>query len=360
MKAARFYAAGDIRVEDVDPPRATNDKVLVEVEWCGICGSDLNEYVRGPYAIPDEKNGPHHITGEMLPVTLGHEFSGRVVRAPPTSSLVPGQPVAIDPRFFCSSCPACKETATNCCRHVGSLGLSGGGGGLSEMVSVHPAMLHPLPEGTDLAAAALIEPLAVAWRAVKRSGLSNLKNASVLVIGAGPIGVATVFVLKAEGCDMILVSEKAARRREFLADVVHAAFDPTEVNIVEKCRELTGGAGVEIVIDCAGAQSGFEHGCDSLRVHGTYINLAIPKAPATLPFQHFLLKELTFKTFLAYDETDFKEVVAAFGSGRFAGVEKMITRRISLDEIVEKGFKELTENPGDHIKIIASPKIRLL
>ncbi|KGQ00797.1 chlorophyll synthesis pathway protein BchC [Paracoccidioides lutzii Pb01] len=342
MKAARFYAAGDIRVEDVDPPQATNDKVLVEVEWCGICGSDLNEYVRGPYAIPDEKKGPHHLTGEMLPVTLGHEFSGRVVQAPPTSSLVPGQPVAIDPR------------------HVGSLGLSGGGGGLSEMVSVHPAMLHPLPNGTDLAAAALIEPLAVAWRAVKRSGLSNLKNAPVLVIGAGPIGVATVFVLKAEGCDMILVSEKAARRREFLADIVHAAFDPTEVNIVEKCRELTGGAGVEIVIDCAGAQSGFEHGCDSLRVHGTYVNLAIPKAPATLPFEHFLLKELTFKTFLAYDETDFKEVVAAFGSGRFAGVERMITRRISLDEIVEKGFKELTEKPGDHIKIIASPKIGLL
>ncbi|EEH45868.2 uncharacterized protein PADG_02018 [Paracoccidioides brasiliensis Pb18] len=322
MKAARFYAAGDIRVEDVDPPRATNDKVLVEVEWCGICGSDLNEYVRGPYAIPDEKNGPHHITGEMLPVTLGHEFSGRVVRAPPTSSLVPGQPVAIDPRFFCSSCPACKETATNCCRHVGSLGLSGGGGGLSEMVSVHPAMLHPLPEGTDLAAAALIEPLAVAWRAVKRR----------------PIGVATVFVLKAEGCDMILVSEKAARRREFLADVVHAAFDPTEVNI---CGEMQGTHG----------RSWGGNRCMALISIWQF---------QKLQYEHFLLKELTFKTFLAYDETDFKEVVAAFGSGRFAGVEKMITRRISLDEIVEKGFKELTENPGDHIKIIASPKIRLL
>ncbi|PGH05242.1 hypothetical protein AJ79_06853 [Helicocarpus griseus UAMH5409] len=356
MRAARFYAAGDIRIEDVDPPQASEDKVLVEIEWCGICGTDLNEYLNGPYVIPNEKRGPHHLTGEMLPITMGHEFSGRVVRAPSTSSLVPGQPVVADPRFYCSSCTACTKPATNVCKYFGFLGLSGRGGGLSELVAVNPEMLYPLPDNVDLAAAALIEPLAVAWHAIRRSGIQDFKDIPILVIGAGPVGVSTVFALKAEGANMIIVSETAASRREFLADVVYDALDPTKVDVGSKCRELTCGDGVGIVFDCAGVQTGFEAGCDSLRVHGIYVNLAIPKAPARLPFEHFIPKELTFKTFLAYDDIDFKEVVAAFSAGRFEGVERMITRRVPLEDIVDKGFKELTQNLGDHIKIMATPK----
>ncbi|KNG83434.1 alcohol dehydrogenase [Aspergillus nomiae NRRL 13137] len=352
MKAARFYAAGDIRIEEVNAPEASDEKALVQVEWCGICGSDLNEYIHGPMAIPHA--GPHPLTGDILPVTLGHEVSGRIIQAPSTSSLSPGQAVIIDPRFYCSSCTACTSSVTNCCQSLGFLGLSGGGGGFSEKVAVPPAMLHPIPDNTDMATATLIEPLAVAWHGVRCSGVQDFKGLPVLVVGGGPVGVATVFVLRAWGADTIYVSETARRRREFLQDLVQATFDPMEVNVGSECKTLTNGSGVGMVFDCAGSQQGLEAASDGLRFHGLYINLAVPKAPISLPVGYFMFKELTYKAFLAYDNADFKATVAAFVEGRFAGVERMITRRIALEDLVDKGFKTLLQNADEHIKIVAT------
>ncbi|GAB1207928.1 hypothetical protein APSETT445_006664 [Aspergillus pseudonomiae] len=275
MKAARFYAAGDIRIEEVNAPEASDEKALVQVEWCGICGSDLNEYIHG---------------------------------------------------------------------------LSGGGGGFSEKVAVPPAMLHPIPDHTDMATATLIEPLAVAWHGVRCSGVQDFKGLPVLVVGGGPVGVATVFVLRAWGADTIYVSETARRRREFLQDLVQATFDPMEVNVGSQCKTLTNGSGVGMVFDCAGSQQGLEAASDGLRFHGLYINLAVPKSPISLPVGYFMFKELTYKAFLAYDNADFKATVAAF----VEGVERMITRRIALEDLVDKGFKTLLQNADEHIKIVAT------
>ncbi|RAQ54996.1 alcohol dehydrogenase [Aspergillus flavus] len=336
MKAARFYAARDIRIEEVEPPQGSDEKALVQVEWCGICGSDINEYVQGPMSIPHTRTGPHPLTGDILPVTLGHELSGRIIQAPSTSSLSPGQAVIVDPRYYCF------------------LGLSGGGGGFSERVAVPPAMLHQIPDNIDMATATLIEPLAVAWHAVRCSGVKGFKGLPILVIGGGPVGVATVFVLRAWGADQIYVSETARRRREFLQDLVQATFDPIEVNVGSECRSLSNGSGIGLVFDCAGSQKGLEAACDSLRFHDLYVNLAVPKSAISLPAMYFMRKELTYKSFLVYDDADFKATVAAFTEGRFAGVERMITRRIALEELVEKGFKTLLQNPDEHIKIVAT------
>ncbi|KAL4896131.1 chaperonin 10-like protein [Aspergillus ambiguus] len=356
MRAARFYAGRNMRVETVDPPTPSDQAVLVAVEWCGICGSDLNEYLRGPMAVPNEKTGPHPLTGEVLPVTMGHEFTGRVVHAPASSSLSPGQAVVVDPRYFCSSCIPCSRRSTNCCDVIGFMGISGGGGGLSETVSVPPEKVYPLPNDTDLAAAALIEPLTVAWHGVRLSGIQDFKDTPVLVVGAGPVGVAVVFVLRAHGAKAIFVSEPSAKRRHFLSDIAHAVLDPTKTDVAAKCRELTNGQGVGVVFDCAGSQLGFQAGLDALRFQGQHINLAAPKAPLTLPWYLVMRREAVLKASLAYDETDFKEVVAAYVEGRFQGVERMITRRVSLEEVVEKGFEELSR-PNDHIKILATPKV---
>ncbi|KKK19788.1 hypothetical protein AOCH_004160 [Aspergillus ochraceoroseus] len=367
MKAARYYKAGDVRIEDVPRPEPSHDKVLVAVEWCGICGSDLNEYLFGPIAVPSEKNGRHRLTGDILPVTMGHEVTGRIIHAPTTPSssntLITGQAVVIDPRFYCSSCAPCIQSVTNCCDDIGFLGLSGGGGGLSEVVAVPESMVHVLPENVDLAAAALIEPLAVAWHAVRLGTEAlnmDLGDVPILVVGAGPVGVATVFVLKACGARMVFVSEPSDARRESIqrTGLVCAAWDPAEVDVAAKCNEVTGG-GVGLVFDCAGSQDALQAGAGSIRFRGIYVNLAVPKMPITLPILPFLKKEITYKCSLAYDQEDFKQTVAAFVAGRFEGVETMISRRVLLDEIVEKGFKELTQ-PNNHIKILATPRVDLL
>lgn len=95
MRAARFYNKYDIRVEDVDEPKLGEGQVYVDVEWTGICGSELHEWVMGPVTVPQE---PHPLTGEQIPLTLGHELCGRVSNPPPGSRFKDGEPVMIDPR----------------------------------------------------------------------------------------------------------------------------------------------------------------------------------------------------------------------------------------------------------------------
>lgn len=95
MRAARFYNQGDIRVEDVEEPKLQDGQIYVDVEWTGICGSELHEYLMGPMTIPLK---PHPLTGECLPLTLGHELCGRVSNPPADSRFKHGDPVMIDPR----------------------------------------------------------------------------------------------------------------------------------------------------------------------------------------------------------------------------------------------------------------------
>ena len=140
MRAARYYTAGDIRVEDVDEPKVTEGKVLVDVEWCGICGSELHEWTMGPNFLPTE---PHRLTGETLPMTLGHELCGRVKNPPPGSKLKDGEAVMIDPRILCGKCNNCSAGRTHSCRNMGYIGGSTGGG-FGERVAVEERMLKPL------------------------------------------------------------------------------------------------------------------------------------------------------------------------------------------------------------------------
>lgn len=208
---------------------------------------------------------------------MGHEFAGRILETPRDSSLVPGQPVMVDPRLYCSSCAACQKGLTHGCEKWGFLGLSGGGGGLSEIVAVDAARLHPLPESVDLSVAALLEPLAVAWHAIKRAEITDLARAGpVLVVGGGPVGVAVVYVLKAWGASQIWVTEPSPIRQERLRGVTDVVFDPAVDDVVAECRRRSQGVGVTAVFDCAGSQRGMDSAMASLRFRGKYINIAVP------------------------------------------------------------------------------------
>jgi threonine dehydrogenase-like Zn-dependent dehydrogenase len=274
MKAAQYFGQHDIRIVDLPTPEPQQHEALIAIEWCGICGTDLHEYLHGPMGCPPEEN-PHPATGEHIPITMGHEFTGRIISAPSSSSLTPGQPVMVDPRIFCRSCSRCSGGNTQGCKTLGFKGLSGTGGGFSETIAVDARLCHPLPEDVDLSLAALIEPLAVAWHALAFANLTDWPSKSVLIVGGGPVGIAHVFVLRAFGCKTIIVSEPTdvrATQNEKIADIV---LNPLEENIGERCRELTGGEGVDIVFDCAGNQKGFDAGMDALRYRGIYMNVAL-------------------------------------------------------------------------------------
>lgn len=359
MRAAQFFGRKDVRIQNIPDPEPQSDEVLVSVEWCGICGSDIHEYLTGPTDIPTPGN-PHPLTQSVLPITLGHEFCGRVLRAPKDSSLKPGQPVAIDPRLYCKNCAPCKTGGTNGCQKWGFLGVSGGGGGFSETVAVQEELCHRLPDSVDLKHAALIEPLATGHRAAKiaQTALTvDLSDASVLILGSGPIGIGLISVLRGLGARMIYVSQPSKKRRVLAQELADVVINPKEENVPERCRTLTGGKGVDVVFDCAGVQSALNDGMEALGFKGTYVNIALWEIPPVLPPNEFLRKEIHFIGSMAYDNEDFREVVEAFGNGEYKGIEKMITSCIALEEIVDKGLEELVSRREQHIKILVTPKV---
>lgn len=220
------------------------------------------------------KDNPHPLTGEFIPVTMGHEFCGRISQVTAGSKLQPGQPVMVDPRIYCKSCYRCTAGQTNICTHWGFKGLNGHGGGFSEAVAVDQDMCHVLPDLIPLPQAALIEPLVVGRHALKATGISDFQDTTVLIIGGGPVGLAVIFNLRARGANKIFVSEPALKRQQQTADLADEVFSPIHVNVGQRCRDLTGGKGVDLVIDCAGIAPGLKDGMDALRSGGTYLNVA--------------------------------------------------------------------------------------
>lgn len=211
MRAAQYYGIEDIRVEDIPEPVCQEGQLKIQPAFVGICGTDLHEYLGGPTFAPVK---PHPITKETLPVTFGHDFSGTVLEVGKgATAFKQGQHVSIQPTIYDGTCGACKHSFENVCYNGGFVGLSGWGGGLSDAVTVPASYCLPLPDNIPLDVAALIEPLAVGWHAVRQSPLKQ--GDDILILGGGPIGIAVIQALRARGCGKIIVSELSASRQRF-------------------------------------------------------------------------------------------------------------------------------------------------
>jgi threonine dehydrogenase-like Zn-dependent dehydrogenase len=140
-------------------------------------------------------------------------------------------------------------------------------------MSIHESQVYAIPDSL-LPYGALVEPLAVAWHAAKRSDLTDFRGKSVLIVGGGPIGIALVLVLRSWGADKIIVSEPTVARRKQNESLADHVLSPIDQNIGDECRALTDGEGVDICFDAAGVPAGLSAGCDALRFKGLYINVA--------------------------------------------------------------------------------------
>ncbi len=193
MTAAVWHGRKDIRLEQVPLPGAPQPGwVQIRVHWCGICGSDLHEYLAGPVFIPVD--APHPLTGIKGQCILGHEFCGEIVATGDgVEGYAPGDKVAADACQHCGQCRFCKTGQYNLCEKLAFTGLMNNGA-FAELVNVPAELLYRLPEGFPLEAGALIEPLAVGMHAVKKAG--SLLGETVVVVGAGTIGLCTIMCAK--------------------------------------------------------------------------------------------------------------------------------------------------------------------
>lgn len=313
MKAAVFHAQEDLRVEEVPEPTPGPGQVKLRNAFAGICGSDLHVYYT-PEAAGLDFEHPHPVTGSTLPQILGHEFSGTVVElGEGVSDVAVGDRVAVWPIYYCGDCAACRRGKYNVCQKIGFHGLSSHGGGMAEFTTVDASKLHVLPENVDLRLGALVEPMAVAWHAVTRSGVEG--GGTALIAGAGPIGIGVWFALKARGIERVLVSEPSAERRAIVAALGATVVDPVNDDLSEAVGALTGGDGVDVAFDAAGAGPAVTSSLASLVPGGRVVVVAIHERPMDFLPTQLVMGETEIAGALAYLPEDFDAVIEAMSRG---------------------------------------------
>ena len=350
MKALRYHGKDDLRVENMPEPEITGaGQVKVAIDYCGICGTCLHEVKTGPVFIPSST--PHPLTGETAPLILGHEFAGRVLEST-SSKVAVGDSVCIEPILFDRTCGPCKQGYFNLCDKGGFFGLSGMGGGFAERCVVTDNMVHKLPASISTKTGALVEPLAVAWHAVKLSTFAEGQTA--LIVGSGPIGLAVTLVLQCVGAAAIYVSDPAKERAALALEFGAAAvWNPLEDDVVACVKRLVPD-GVDVAFDCSGRQVTLDTAIAATRHRGTIYNVAVWETQPQINMNALLLKEKRLLAGVTYDFGDYAQVIDAIQQGRLQA-DKLISGIVSLDQAIDKGFKELISNTAAHVKILVRP-----
>jgi (R,R)-butanediol dehydrogenase / meso-butanediol dehydrogenase / diacetyl reductase len=348
MRALRFHSARDLRIEDVDEPAAPRpNEVVVRVATCGICGTDLHEYVAGPIVTPVE---PHPLTGAQNPQILGHEFAGDVVATgAAVTSVGEGDRVAIMPLAYCGTCTYCRRGLQHLCATMGCVGLSHAWGGMAHLATVAEYQVVRLPDAVSYEQGALIEPTAVAAYGVERGGVAP--GDRVLITGAGPIGALAALCAHSAGASTVYVSEpNAARRARAEALGVATVLDPTVVDVPELLHDETDGVGVDVAIECSGHSNGFAAAVASLRKRGTLAQTGLFVGEATVEPMLWSLNDLTIVGTWCYWVYDFDRIAAQIASGSLP-VERVVTSTVSLDGAPD-AFAMLASGTADEIKVL--------
>ncbi|KOS05553.1 butanediol dehydrogenase [Flavobacterium akiainvivens] len=345
MKAARWHAAKDIRIEQAEIPVTGKKQVKIEVQFAGICGSDLHEYTHGPMLIPVEK--PYSLNGHQGVTTLGHEFSGIVAEVGEgVTNVKAGDRVVIEPLFKNPDSPFIANGEYNLSEPLGFVGLTSNGG-FAKYTVVEDYMVHKIPDTMSFEQGALVEPAAVAVYAVLQSGLSL--GQSCIIYGAGPIGLLCVQAAIAAGSSNVIVVDIAEKRLEKAKEVgATHIINGKDTDVPAKVKELTNG-GADVFLDAAGVQASFDGGIQSLRNGGTAVLVALFGKTVTHDAFAQVVREITIKGIIAYRNI-FPQVISLIDSGRMP-VEKLVTQKITLDNIVTDGFEALVSNPSQ-VKIL--------
>jgi (R,R)-butanediol dehydrogenase/meso-butanediol dehydrogenase/diacetyl reductase len=354
MKAVRFHAAKDIRVEDVPAPakKLGPNEVLIKPIVTGICGTDLHEYIAGPIVTPQS---PHVYTGAINPQILGHEFSAIVTdMGSAVTNVKVGNRVSIQPLISPRDDYYGRRGLYHLSEKMGCVGLSWAWGGMSEFAVVNDYNVALVPKGVTDVQAAMIEPAAVAVYAVDRGGVQS--GSTVLVSGVGPIGALTVLAVKAAGAGQIFVSEPNAYRRNLAKQLVPSAIclDPTIDDVPAYIKEHTEEhVGVDVAIECVGLEASLNACAAAVRRQGKVVQTGLHMKPAAINAMQWALKDITVEATWCYPVQCWPRVIRMVESGNFP-IDKIVTANISADDVVKKGFDALLDKSVNHMKILVT------
>src|SRR5947209_231793 len=346
MKALLLSEYNRLDVVDVPMPRPNAGEVLVRVEACGICGSDVHGF--------DGTSGRR-----IPPIIMGHEAAGTVAAIGPGVRRVhEGDRVTFDSTIYCGECVYCRKGEVNLCNNRQVLGVSTPDfrreGAFAEYVVVPERVTYSLPANIPFEQAAMIEPLAVAVHAV---GLSKIgQNTTALVIGAGMIGLLVLQVLRASGCKNVVVVDIDDTRLR-LANELGAAttLNAKSADVKAAIDKLTNGAGVDVALEAVGSTPTVKSAIENVRKggHVTLIGNVTPNVE--IPLQAVVSRELTLQGSAA-SSGEYPRCIELLASGAIQ-VDKLITAVAPLEQGAE-WFERLHSREPNLMKVVLTPRIR--
>jgi scyllo-inosose 3-dehydrogenase len=341
-----------------DPTSPGPQEMILQVGACGICGSDVHMF-------ETDSDGymllPYHL---KAPVVTGHEISGTVIEVgSEVSDFAVGDLVAVEEIQWCGRCTPCRGGYWNQCQYVEDLGftINGGFADYLKVDAKHCWSLNEVAEryGTAeiaLEVGAMCEPTSVAYEGIFTRSGGFKPGSAVAVFGAGPIGLASVALVRAAGASKVICFDTLEGRRQLASDIgASHVYDPLEVSAADVVTELTKGQGVAMAVEASGNFPAVMRSAEqSLAVGGKLAVIGMDARPAEIMFIDHQLKALSTYGSLGHcGSWDFPNVIGLMASGRI-DMHKAITKRHPLDKLVDA--IEETKKRGDG-KVLVKPSI---
>jgi (R,R)-butanediol dehydrogenase/meso-butanediol dehydrogenase/diacetyl reductase len=343
MQVALVTGHEKIELREFPDPKPEPEKAVVEIAYCGICGTDLHAYHQG---------GPYN------PAICGHEWAGTVSGVGSgVQNVREGDRVAIGVAPACGQCRECRAgDAAHCgATLMGMLGmgpLAASHGGFASAIAIEAARLYPLRSKISDVDAAMLEPATVAIHALRRTPL-RLGDA-VIVLGAGPIGLLVQQCAFIAGAGRVVVVEPEESRARLAASLgATAVVDPRDEDFEAKIRRVVGPLGADVVFECAGIPATIDQSVQLAKRGGVVSLVGLSTVPAEIAPGSWLAREVRLVASLGYLHDEFAVSQQLVDDGRLK-LEALHTSTVGLDEI-EPAFRRLLSGDGA-VKILVDPR----
>ncbi len=339
-KAVYMTGLNKMEMRDVEVPKIKEDQVLVKLEYVGICGSDVHYLEHGSI-------GDFIVNGDFI---LGHECAGEIVEiGSKVTELSVGDKVALEPGITCGQCEFCKDGKYNLCPDVEFLATPPYHGCLENYIAFPANMCFKLPSNITSKEGALVEPLAVGMHAAAQG---NVKlGDSVVILGSGCIGLVTLLACKAYGATDITVVDVMPKRLEYAMKLgATRVINAKEEDAVAKMDEITGGKGVDVVIETAGSKITIKQTAYLVKRGGTIVLVGMaPEDIIDYNFAKIMGKEATINSVFRYRNI-YPKAINAIAKG-IIDVSGIVTHEFDFTDTA-KAFDFVINNKNDVVKAV--------
>jgi L-iditol 2-dehydrogenase len=344
MKALLLSQYRHLEIADLPVPQPGSGEVLVRVAACGICGSDVHGY--------DGSSGRR-----IPPIVMGHEAAGRIAAlGDGVHGFAVDDRVTFDSTVYCGVCGPCGRGEVNLCDHRQVLGVSCSDyrrtGAFAEFVVVPSRILYRLPDNLSFAEAALLEAVAVALHAVSLAHVSA--GSQALVLGAGMIGLLAAQALRVAGCSRVLIADVDPSRLTLAQAVGVTEVVPADTGLVEKILNLTGGSGVDLVVEAVGRNETVGSAIASVRKGGTVVLVGNISPDVTLPLQKVVTRQIRLQGSCA-SAGEYPRAIELLSSGAIE-VKPLTTAIAPLDD-GPQWFRRLHAREPNLMKVVLTPGV---